>query len=404
MKICYITATSPFGSSESFITEEMLEVKRQGINLLIIPRNPRQDIFHKSANELVEYAIWLPLIDLKMIFCFFRALIFDLSLIKIAFKIIKSSRKPWILIKNIVILPKAIFISKIIPKQNVEHIHAHWGSTTATIAYVVSRLTKIPWSCTFHRGDIKENNMLREKVKSAHFIRCISKHGKNELINLIGEENKKKIMVIYEGIKIPNTSREVSKHDSIFRIVTPANLYKVKGHEYLIEACSMLLKRDITNIRFVFYGEGTLRDELKELIKKKSLATYIHMPGIIAHENLIEMYGNREIDSVVLPSITTKRGEHEGIPVSLMEAMANKIPTISTDTGGISELLSDGAGIVVEEKNSEKLANAIEILLKNQRLRHEIGMRGYRRVVERFNISTTVEKLLENICAHTFDS
>jgi glycosyltransferase involved in cell wall biosynthesis len=404
MKICYITATSPFGSSESFITEEMLEVKRQGINLLIIPRNPRQDIFHKSANELVEYAIWLPLIDLKMIFCFFRALIFDLSLFKIAFKIIKSSRKPWILIKNIAVLPKAIFISKIIPKQNVEHIHAHWGSTTATIAYVVSRLAKIPWSCTFHRGDIKENNMLREKVKSAHFIRCISKHGKNELINLIGEENKKKIIVIYEGIKIPSTSREVSKRDLIFRIVTPANLYKVKGHEYLIEACSILLKRDITNIRFVFYGEGALRDELKELIKKKSLATYIHMPGIIAHENLIEMYGNREIDSVVLPSITTKSGEHEGIPVSLMEAMANKIPTISTDTGGISELLSDGAGIVVEEKNSEKLANAIEILLKNQRLRHEIGMRGYRRVVERFNISTTVEKLLENICAPTFDS
>lgn len=186
MKICYITAQAPFGIGEAFILKEMLETKYQGVDLLIIPRNPSKEVFHKDSKELLESTIWLPLINLGMIFCFCRTLLTKIALWKILGTIARCSRTPWIFIKNMMVFPKGIFVSKIIQKRNITHIHAHWGSTTATMAYIISWITGIPWSFTLHRWDIKE------KLRSTNFVRCISKHGKNELLETIDEEYKKK--------------------------------------------------------------------------------------------------------------------------------------------------------------------------------------------------------------------
>jgi len=110
---------------------------------------------------------------------------------------------------------------------------------------------------------------------------------------------------------------------------------------------------------------------------------------------LLELYANNEVDCVILPSIVMDKGEHEGIPVSLMEAMAFKIPVISTNTGGIPELLDNDAGIMVEQKNSYKLAEAIETLIKDEGLRMKLGESGYNKVMEEFSLPNIVTKLLE---------
>ena len=66
MKIAFITAQIPWGRAETFILEELLEAKRQGINLLIIPRNPPKEIFYKEAEQLVDNSTTLPLINGKI--------------------------------------------------------------------------------------------------------------------------------------------------------------------------------------------------------------------------------------------------------------------------------------------------------------------------------------------------
>ena len=70
----------------------------------------------------------------------------------------------------------------------------------------------------------------------------------------------------------------------------------------------------------------------------------------------MQSHHNREADIVVLPSLDLGKHLHEGIPVPLMEAMANRIPVISTQTGGIPELLRDGAGIMVSPGDAAALA------------------------------------------------
>jgi len=395
MKICYITAQVPYGKGEEFILEEMLEIKQQGVDLLIIPRNPPKEIFHKESERILENAIWLLLIDFKILKVFLSALFTKVSIWNILGIIIWHSRKPLVLIKNLAVFPKGVFISKIIKKVNIEHIHAHWGSTTATVAYVVSRITKIPWSFTLHRWDIKENNMLKEKVKSARFVRCISEHGKNELFEIIGTECKEKIQVIHMGVKILSGVCEFQKDKKNFMIAIPANLLEVKGHKYLIDACLILVNQGIKNFQCIFYGAGPLRTELENLVKEKKLTDYIKMLGAISHEKLIGIYKNKKVDIVILPSINTKNGEHEGIPVALMEAMAHSIPVISTNTGGIPELLSDKAGVIVEEKNSKQLAIAIKKFIKNRNFREKIARKGYDRVCTDFNIQKNTKKLIK---------
>jgi len=394
MKIVYITAQIPWGRGETFLLEELFEIKRQGVDFLIIPRNPPKEVFHKETHELLENAVWLPLINFKMVISFLKTLFTTVSLWKILGIILIRSRNPWVFIKNLAVFPKGVFIAEMIGRENIEHIHAHWGSTTATMAYIVSRLTSIPWSFTLHRWDIKENNMLKEKVRLAKFVRCISEHGKNELFQIIGKDYQEKIKVVHMGVKTPIDVSESEEPKGFFTIVTPANLLEVKGHKYLIEACFNLVRQGIKNFQCFFYGDGPLRIKLESLIGEKKLTNFVKMPGVLPHEKLIKMYKNKEIDVVVLPSIITKI-EHEGIPVSLMEAMAYRIPVISTNTGGIPELLSNGAGIIVEEKSPKQLAEIILKIMKNKNLRKELAERGYQKVQKEFNIKKNTKTLLE---------
>ncbi len=357
MRILYITAQAPYGKGETFINEEMLAIKDKA-ELFISPRNPAREVFHKEARTLIDYTIWLPLINLKMFLNLLLFLIMKPQIWRIIINIFKCSRTLSILIKNLIVLPKAVYISKIIMKMGITHIHAHWGSTTSTIAYIVSQLTSIPWSFTLHRWDIRENNMLKEKARSARFVRIISKDGYNEVLKIIGSEYKNKCFILHVGVDIPKFINEEEKGDKdSFIIATPANLVEKKGHRYLIEAIG-ILKQKGYNIKCYFLGDGPLREDLEKIVNDMNLGDIIIFYGAKPHERLLELYRNREIDCVVLPSIVTEKGEYEGIPVSLIEAMSYKIPVVSTNTGGIPELLEGGAGIIVEQKNPYELSRS----------------------------------------------
>ncbi|HQE49948.1 MAG TPA: glycosyltransferase family 4 protein [Fervidobacterium sp.] len=394
MKIAYVTAQTPFGPGEAFILEEMLAVTELGVNLLIIPRNPSKEVFHKEGERLLGNTVWLPLLDKRIFFNFLKALLSRPHVWSIIGTIFHRSRTWKIAVKNLAILPKAVFVADLLLNEGVEHIHAHWGSTTATMAWIISELTGIPWSITLHRWDIKENNMLEEKIRSAKFVRCISENGRDELFNTIGRKYENRVKVIHMGVRIPDNRLEPKTHRDVLRIVTPANLLEVKGHKFLIEACSILIERGVDGFQCVFYGEGPLKGILVDMIKDGNLTEHIKLPGVIPHNELIEMYENHEIDIVVLPSITTVNGEHEGIPVALMEAMAAGVPVISTTTGGIPELLDSGAGILVPPEDSEALADAIQLLMEDSEMRFKVGAKGREKVEREFAISCVAKKLV----------
>ncbi len=398
MRIAYITAHTPFGRGETFVLEEMLAVVELGVDLLIVPRNPPREVFHGSARQISDRAIWLPLFNWQIFLYFLKAVALNLRLWGIIGRMICHSRTLKILVKNLAVVPKAIFVAGLLQKEPVDHIHAHWGSTTASMAWVISELTGIPWSFTLHRWDIAENNLLKLKVGRASFARCINENGRREVLQLVGETYYDKVKVIHMGVRLPEKAIiELRPSRSEFVFACPANLLPIKGHLFLIEACALLVNRDIRNFRCLLIGEGPLEGEIRRQIAKLGLGEVVTLVGGLPHEELLQMYSHGEIDAVILPSIVTDKGEKEGIPVALMEAMAYGIPVVSTDTGGIPELLSGKAGIIVREKDARELAEAIEKLMKEDKLRKEIGEAGRMRVRGYFNLVENTRTLLEEI-------
>jgi glycosyltransferase involved in cell wall biosynthesis len=308
-------------------------------------------------------------------------------------EVIKGSSRFGVLMKNLVVFPKAIYVAQLVRGFGAHHIHAHWASVPATMALVVSRLIGVPWSFTAHRWDIVENNLLRIKVQAARFARVISLHGRNEILDIIGKQACPTLFTIHMGTTLPeDVAIPCVKSARQFSIGCIANLVEVKGHRYLIEACGLLRKR---GCRFVCHvvGDGPLRGDLETLVREHGLRERVNFLGPLPHDEVIRMLREREIDLVVLPSIETATSEHEGIPVALMEALAYRVPAISTESGGIPELLGGGAGVLVKPADPEALADAIQRVVEDSDYRATLIETGFARVSADFNVRTVAERL-----------
>lgn len=399
--IAYITAFVPYGDKESFVLEEICAVKKVYDDMVIVPRDLAKGVFSPKACGLVAGTVRLPLLNAG-IFLVFLGSFFSWRVWNIMGALIKGSRNFKIGLKNLVVLPKSVYLAGLLKRKQVRHIHAHWAGTTTTMAYIIHCLTKIPYSFTLHRWDIDENNMLKEKVSAACFARCISEKGKKEVLSLVGSDVGAKIQVVHMGVAFFENNAVADICHDPFIVMTPANLAFVKGHQYMIDACRILKER---GVRFQYWivGDGAREKELKRAVGTAGLADRVVFYGRLPHEELMRMYQGRRVDAVVLPSINTTAGEQEGIPVALMEAMSYGVPVIATNTGAVAELMGNGEGILVGEKDAAALAQAIERLLKDKMLRAQLSRRGREKVKKDFFADGISQRLVALFTANTQD-
>jgi len=395
-RIAYITVKAPFGTQETFILTEMLALRDKGADILIIPRDRPDELFHKEAEPLLENTISTPWLNMNIAKGFITFICRKPgSFIKILNNIAFKSRNLKTALKNLIVFPKAIYLSAVLKDASVSHIHAHWASTPSTMAYVISEVTGIPWSFTAHRGDITEDNILKKKCASASFVRTIDEGGRRDLSGIINDRTlEEKILTVHMGVEVAGNVRRPAMPQEVFTILCPANFVPKKGHRYLMECCRILSDKGV-RFRCLIAGDGPLEDELKGMAEGLSAGCDVRFLGRLPHERLLGLYAEGEVDAVVLPSIVTEDGVKEGIPVALLEAMSYGIPVISTSTGGIPEVLGDGSGIMVKEKDADSLAQVIERLIRDPDYCNRLGMRGRKKIEEFFNVSLISERLLE---------
>ena len=397
-KIVYITVKAPFGRlGETYILPEMLALHKSGVDLLIVPRNKSKELYHESAEPLRNVTLKIPLFNGEIAKELSKYIIMHPVLIlKMIKKIILGARSFRIAMKNLVILPKGIYISKILQWQSVTHIHAHYGSTTSTMAYIISEISGIPWSFTVHRWDITENNLLKIKCESASFVRAIDKQGRKEVIDIVNDSSLNgKISVIHVGVDIPGSSANGKVTPKVFTFLCPAVFVPKKGHQYLFQACHILSKKKDMIFKCLIAGDGPLKKKLKNIVGDLGLLEYIEFLGALSQDELYELYSNGRVSAVVLPSIVTESSEKEGIPVALMEAMSYGLPVISTDTGGIPELLDNNCGVMIREKDPKAIAEAMEKIMNDREYYRMLGQRGRHKVETEFNVLEVSRVLLE---------
>lgn len=151
--------------------------------------------------------------------------------------------------------------------------------------------------------------------------------------------------------------------DQPIKIITVSRLTAKKGLEYSVHAVAGLLRK-YPNLQYTIVGFGDLREKLEQLIRRLGAQKNIKLVGRLPQEKVVELLDKSHI--FILPSITDKDGDQEGIPNSLKEAMAVGIPVISTFHAGIPELVRDGvSGFLVPEHNIVALADRIDYLIQN---------------------------------------
>ena len=399
IRLLYVTVSMPFGHGEQFLAPEALQLIQQGFDVLVVPRSPRGGVFNQDATDLVARSVRRRLLGLRTLASAAVTLLWHPLRTARGLMVISRSESLRVAARNALVLPKSLWLADLATKWHAQHIHAHWGRTTATMAMIASEITEIPWSLTLHRNDIAEPNILSLKMERAHFTRFISKSGV-EMARAIGlSPDPARTHVIHMGVEVP-ASAVVARAESTGSrdplVLCPAHLYPVKGHQYLISAMSILRDRGIPCSLWIA-GEGHLLEKLQRQVDDLGLQTTIRFLGAVPHERILDWYRAGDVDVVALASVDLGRHEYEGIPVALMEAMAYCIPVISTKTGGIPELVGDGAGIVVPPEDPEALAAALEQLILDSPMRGRIARAGRARVEEQFNVERTTAELAKLI-------
>jgi len=395
VKIIYVTASLPHGSDEAFLIPEINQLMRSGHEVLVVPRSPRGRIVH--GHELVKWTRGEALHSIRVLKAALAETLAARSQTAGAVRLLLGGRSPMLAIKNLAIVPKALWLARIAMAWRADHIHCHWAGTTATMTMLASWRSGIPWSFTAHRWDIVENNLLVRKAANASFVRLISVDGLR-IARALGLGSAKNTRVIHMGVPIPNRVRR--RHGPRPVVLCPARLVEVKGHRFLLEAWHILQGRGL-DAELWLAGQGELRPRLETLSRALGLTGSVKFLGAVPHDELLKIYEEAPLSAVVLASVDLGSGVHEGIPVALIEAMSYGIPVVATATGGTPELLVPGTGLLVPPADPTALADALQTLLRDGKLREQLGDSGRQRVLEAHDIFQVAAELVKEFEAAT---
>jgi len=276
-------------------------------------------------------------------------------------------------------------------KPRYDLIHCHFGNIgrTASImrrnGFLSGRLI-----VTIHGFDISKGaygvatDYYADLFENADGLLPVSNHWKSKLESLGADRNK--VVVHRMGVDIDKLRPAVQPNrPGLFRLVSIGRFVEKKGHLYSIRALAKLrTSRPDLEISLVLVGDGPLLSQARALAQSLGVTSNVDFRGGLEHAAALKLLADS--DAFILPSVTAADGNMEGVPVSIMEAMALQKPIISTWHSGIPELVeNEVSGILVPERDEDALARAIEFFADNPNQRARFGASGRSTVERRFN-------------------
>jgi len=277
-------------------------------------------------------------------------------------------------------------ILRLHPIHHFEVIHGHGDIFEAFVLKQFTKRLGIPLVMTIHSGLSRRHYyrwIARRVWRMADGIIAVSQDIAQDLENL--EVHHSRLAVISSGVELSHFSpvTEQSRHEArralgisetVFVITSVGRLTRTKGFEHLIKATQILT--DMDSIQIYIVGDGPLRPELEFMARGTG---NVRLTGSKPHD-LVRRYLHAA-DLFVIPFVD-QAGVIEGMPTSVMEAMATGLPVITTDSGGAKyaiEVIPDVT--VVSQGDSQALANAILRFAKDSELRKHIGELNRERVM-----------------------
>ena len=298
-------------------------------------------------------------------------------------------------LRRIKVLLTASFVSEKIKKLQIRHIHAHFANYPTDVAMMVSHLSGVPFSFTAHANDIYVNSFdLPEKINKATFVTTCTEYNKKWLDAMTIPTERRKIYLVYHGVDMNYWQfRQPKPIGKLVRILTIGRLVEKKGIVYLLEAVYLLLKRGIP-VQLYIVGKGMEESRLKHFCRQFGLEQAVVFMGWQNPAQIKDLYDYSDV--FVLPSILASNGDRDGIPNVILEAMSVGVPVVTTSVSGIPEVIQNGFnGLLVSERDSEQLANAIFTLVSDIQLRSFFVKNARKTVQEKFDSNQCNQLLIK---------
>jgi colanic acid/amylovoran biosynthesis glycosyltransferase len=394
--VAYIMSRFPH-LPETFIVREMTAIEAQGIAVSLYPLiRQKQPVVHAEAQRWLPRARHLPFVSPSLLAATMQqAVQHPLRTGKLWGQTLWENRtSPNFLVRAMALLPKAFYAAHLMQREGIAHIHAHYATHPALVAWLIHHLTGISYSITVHAHDIfVRTAMLATKLRDAAFIVAISKYNRSHLEQVAGPWVREKTHIIHCGIApetySPHPDRPPPQEQ--FEILNIGSLQPYKGQRFLIEASAMLKERNIP-FRCRIIGGGEERGALEQLIAHHNLTTTVELLGPLPQEEVARLLPTAHC--YVQPSIITPAGKMEGIPVALMEALACEVPVVATDLSGVPELVRHGeTGYLVPPANPTLLADQIARVYTNFAQAVQLARAGRALVLRDFNLHTNTRQL-----------
>lgn len=392
MRIAYLVNAYP-SPSHSFIRREILALERQGFDVRrfgIRPtRSPLKDPADRDEDRLTEQI--LPQGGVALM----QALAGEglarprttLAAIGTALAARRTAGRGTV--AHLAYLAEAAYLARRCRVLGIGHLHAHFGTNSATVAMLAAGLGGLSWSFTVHgpeEFDRPEQLMLGEKIRRAAFTVAVSSFGRSQLCRWADRADWDRIRVIHCGIEparfpTPGPMPE----GATTRLVSIGRFVEQKGQLLLVEALATALAHT-PDLHLTLVGDGEMRPEIEAAIAARGIGANVSITGWVDEARVrAEIAGAH---ALVMPSFA------EGLPMVVMEAMAAGRPVISTYIAGIPELVRPDTGWLVPAGDADALSEAMAMLAATPRYQlAEMGRTGRSRALQRHDIDVEARRL-----------
>ena len=393
MKIAYFTNTYP-RATDTFIRLEVLGLRKRGLDVSTYSVRKSGDdhnVDDEVISEKANTSFILPFNAIELLLALLKALLFNPIRFLEALKITVKTSRPGIKghFLQWAYFLEAVVLSNRLRKDKVEHLHNHLGDNSGTVTLIAAKLVNIPYSISIHGPHIffdGPNWALNEKTQHAKFISCIGHFCTSQMMLYTESDYWDKFHIIRCGVDLEKYQfRSAATQPK--KLLFVGRLSNEKGLNVLLDSLATL-NSDSHDITLTVLGDGPSRKDLEKQAQDLNLHDIVIFKGFVDQPTIRNHLNDSDI--FILPSFA------EGIPVSLMEAMAIGVPVITTYVGGISELVVDQeTGLLCYPSDSDGLAEAIKTYLNDQELLQHIVAKARLHVETEFDVDQQIDKLAE---------
>jgi colanic acid/amylovoran biosynthesis glycosyltransferase len=393
-RLLYVVSLFPCWS-ETFIVRELTTLLASGADVQILSlKAPSEKMVQPDAERMLP-RVRHPLPPLEAALARLRAFAaHPIALSSTVLKVVQRlGHQPLEVAKTLEALARGVEHLDWIREFDPDLIHAHWATYPSTVAWALARILDKPFGFTCHAHDIFVNDhLLKEKIEAAEVAVTISRFNVDWLSERATPRARERLHVVHCGVDLPTIPfRKNGREPGL--IMTVGRFDPIKGYDVLIDALGEL-KREGRNVRCRIIGQGPLEPAMRAAILRHGLGDSVELTGAMPQAKVRDSLYAASI--FVLPSVVTDSGDRDGIPVSLMEAMAAGTPSVSTRVSGIPELIDDGqSGLLVPERDPKALARALARLLDEPALGERLAVAARAKVEREFDSAVEARKVLQ---------